>query len=123
MFVVNSFLSGNRMGKRSTKGGGRRASLFVSSESGPNPARAPPQVQTPPGEKRCRAYTRDPARTSNSGRFPGIGEKVMQEHSEIRFLHHFLRDRRGDWDEMPEGNRRYVMPGSRKQGLGHHFFT
>ena len=25
VFVVNSFLSGNRMGKRSTKGGGRRA--------------------------------------------------------------------------------------------------
>ena len=38
-FVVNSFLSGNRMGKRSTKGGARRASLFTSSESGPNPAR------------------------------------------------------------------------------------
>lgn len=90
MFVVNSFLSGNRMGKRSTKSGSLRVSLFVSSESGPNPARAP-QVQAPPGEKRCRAYTRDPARTSNSSRFPGSGEKVM--------------------------------PGSRKQGLGHHFFT
>lgn len=114
MFVVNSFLSGIRMKKRSTKSGSLRASLFVSSESGPNPARAPPQVQAPPKVR---------ARTSNSSRFPGSGEKVMQEHSEIRFLHHFLRDRRGDWDEMPEGNRRYVMPGSRKQGLGHHFFT
>ena len=61
------------MGKRSTKGGGRRA---ISSERGPNPAR-----------------------TSNSGRFPGIGEKVMQERSEMRFLHHFLRGRWGDWDE------------------------
>ena len=73
MFVVNSFLSGIRMGKRSTKGGARRASLFISSESGPNPAEA-----------------------SNSDRFPGIGEKVMQERSEMRFRHHFLRDRRGD---------------------------
>lgn len=45
----------------------------ISSESGPNPAR-----------------------TSNSGRFPGIGEKVMQERSEMRFLHHFLRGRRVD---------------------------
>mgnify|MGYP004686371805 CR=1 FL=1 len=62
MFVVNSFLSGNRMGKRSTKRGSLRASLFVSSESGPNPARAPPQVQTPP---------KVGARTSNSSRFPG----------------------------------------------------
>ena len=75
MFVVNSFLSGNRMGKRSTKSGSLRASLFVSSESGPNPAQAPPQVQTPPKVR---------ARTSNSSRFPGSGEKVMQEHSEIR---------------------------------------
>ena len=114
MFVVNSFLSGIRMKKRSTKSGSLRASLFVSSESGPNPARAPPQVQTPPKVR---------ARTSNSSRFPGSGEKVMQEHSEIRFLHHFLRDRRGDWDEMPEGNRRYVMLGSRKPEFVHHFFT
>lgn len=38
--------------KRSTKGGGRRASLFTSFESDPNSAR-----------------------TSNSGRFLGIGEK------------------------------------------------
>ena len=53
----------------------------------------------------------------------GIGEKVMQERSEKRFLHHFLRGRRGDWDEMPEGKRRYVMLGSRKPGFGHHFFT
>lgn len=52
VFVVNSFLSRNRMGKRSTKGGGRRASLFTSFESDPNSTR-----------------------TSNSGRFPGIGEK------------------------------------------------
>lgn len=73
VFVVNSFLSGNRMGKRSTKGGGRRASLFTSFESDPNSAR-----------------------TSNSGRFLGIGEKVMQERSEMRFLHHFLRGRRVD---------------------------
>ena len=100
VFVVNSFLSGIRMGKRSTKRGARRASLFISSESGPNPAEA-----------------------SNSDRFPGIGEKVMQERSEMRFRHHFLRDRRGDWDEMPEENRRYVMLGSRKSGFGHHFFT
>lgn len=70
MFVVNSFLSGIRMKKRSTKGGGHRA---ISSERGPNPA--------------C---------TSNSGCFPGIGEKVMQERSEMRFLHHFLRGRRVD---------------------------
>ena len=47
----------------------------------------------------------------------------MQERSEKRFLHHFLRDRRGDWDEMPEGNRRYVMQRSWKQGLVHHFFS
>ena len=47
----------------------------------------------------------------------------MQERSEKRFLHHFLRGRRGDWDEMPEGKRRYVMLGSRKPGFGHHFFT
>ena len=33
------FPFGNRMGKRSTKGGARRASLVISSESGPNPAR------------------------------------------------------------------------------------
>lgn len=39
------------------------------------------------------------------------------------FVHHFLRDRRGDWDEMPEGNRRYVMQRSWKQGLVHHFFS
>lgn len=73
MFVVNSFLSGIRMGKRSTKGGARRASLFTSFESDPNPAR-----------------------TSNSGRFPGMGKKVMQERSEMRFLHHFLRGRQVD---------------------------
>lgn len=80
----------------------RRAAALraISSESGPNPAEA-----------------------SNSDRFPGIGEKVMQERSEMRFRHHFLRDRRGDWDEMPEENRRYVMLGSRKSGFGHHFFT
>lgn len=94
------FPFGNRMGKRSTKGGARRASLVISSESGPNPARP-----------------------SNSDRFPGIGEKVMQERSEMRFLHHFLRGRRGDWDEMPEGERRYVMLGSRKPELVHQFFT
>ena len=35
----------------------------------------------------------------------------------------FLRDRQGDWDEMPEGNRRYVMQRSWKQGLIHHFFS
>lgn len=62
-------------------------------------------------------------RTSNSGRLPGSGGKVMQERSEKRFLHHFLRGRRVDWDEMPEGNRKYVMLGSRKPGFGHHFFT
>ena len=28
-------------------------------------------------------------RTSNSGRLPGSGGKVMQERSEKRFLHHF----------------------------------
>lgn len=38
----------------------------------------------------------NPARTSNSGRFPGMGKKVMQECSEMRFLHHFLRGRRVD---------------------------
>ncbi len=97
VFVVNSFLLGIRMKKRSTKGGAHRA---ISSERGPNPAEA-----------------------SNSDRFPGIGEKVMQERSGMRFLHHFLRGRRGDWDEMPEGERRYVMLGSRKSGFGHHFFT
>ena len=47
----------------------------------------------------------------------------MQERFEKRFLHHFLRDCRGDWDEMPEGNRRYVMQRSWKQGLVHHFFS
>ena len=47
----------------------------------------------------------------------------MQERFEKRFLHHFLRDRRGDWDEMPEGNRRYVMQRSWKQGRIHHFFS
>lgn len=47
----------------------------------------------------------------------------MQERSEMRFLHHFLRGRRGDWDEMPEGERRYVMLGSRKPELVHQFFT
>lgn len=52
VFVVNSFLFGIRMKKRSTKGGGRRASLFTSFKSNPNSAR-----------------------NSNSGRFPGIGEK------------------------------------------------
>ena len=36
---------------------------------------------------------------------------------------HFLRDRRGDLDEMPERNRRYVMQSSWKQGLVHHFFS
>lgn len=46
--------------------------------------------------RRRRTYPRDPASTSNSGRFPGIGEKVMQERSEMRFLHHFLRGRRVD---------------------------
>ena len=30
----------------------------------------------------------------------------MQERSEKRFLHHFLRGRRGDWDEMPEGKQK-----------------
>ena len=73
--------------------------------------------------RRRRANTRDPTRTSNSDRFPGIGEKVMQERSEKRFLHHFFRGRRGDWDEMPEGERRYVMLGSRKPELVHQFFT
>lgn len=53
--------------------GVRRASLFTSFESNPNSAR-----------------------TSNSGRFLGIGKKVMQERSEMRFLHHFLRGRRVD---------------------------
>lgn len=43
----------------------------------------------------------------------------MQERSEMRFLHHFLRGHRGDWDEMPEGERRYVMLGSRKPELVH----
>lgn len=72
VFVVNSFLSGIRIRGRDA----RRAVavvLLFSSESGPNPA--------------C---------TSNSGRFLGIGEKVMQERSEMRFLHHFLRGRRVD---------------------------
>lgn len=71
MFVVNSFLSGIRIRGRDAR---RVAALrAISSESGPNPAR-----------------------TSNSGRFLGIGEKVMQERSEMRFLHHFLRGRRVD---------------------------
>ena len=71
VFVVNSFLSGIRIRGRDAR---RAAAPFVhlfSFESGPNPAR-----------------------TSNSGCFPGIGEKVMHERSEKRFLHHFLRGRR-----------------------------
>lgn len=102
MWCSSSILSFRELGweREARRAAAVRASLFISSESGPNPAEA-----------------------SNSDRFPGIGEKVMQERSEMRFRHHFLRGRRGDWDEMPEENRRYVMLGSRKSGFGHHFFT
>lgn len=104
--------------KRSTKGG---APSCFSFESGPNPARPLSKVQAPPGEKpagRARAILHAPLIRALSGDW----WKVMQERSEMRFLHHFLRGRRGDWDEMPEGERRYVMLGSRKPGLGHYFF-
>lgn len=96
VFVVNSFLSGNRMGKRSTKGGARRASLFISSESGPNPALLECRSRLGVGCMLREGSASGEVRTSNSGRFPGIGEKVMQERSEMRFLHHFLRGRRVD---------------------------
>ena len=102
MWCSSSILSFLELGweREARRAAALRASLFTSFESGPNPA--------------C---------TSNSGSFPGIGEKVMKERSEKRFLHHFLRGRRGDWDEMPEGERRYVMLGSRKPEFVHHFFT
>lgn len=51
MFVVNSFLSGIRMKKRSTKDDGPSCFSFISSESDPNPARTVTysvQVQAPP---------------------------------------------------------------------------
>lgn len=72
MWCSSSILSFRKIGwEREAR---RVAALrAISSESGPNPVR-----------------------TSNSGRFPGIGEKVMQERSEMRFLHHFLRGRRVD---------------------------
>ena len=38
---------------------------------------------------RCRLCCGFGRRTSNSGRLPGSGGKVMQERSEKRFLHHF----------------------------------
>lgn len=63
VFVVNSFLPGIR--KRCTKG-----------------HHAPSCISFHLNAARVR-------RTSNSGRLPGSGGKVMQERTEKRFLHHF----------------------------------
>ena len=71
--------------KRCTKG--RHAPSCISFHL--NAARmrcAPIQFARVLGCRLCCGFGR---RTSNSGRLPGSGGKVMQERSEKRFLHHF----------------------------------
>ena len=75
MLVVNSFLSGIRMMGREARRAAVPFVLLFPFERGPNSVR--PWMQDPPqaGCMLREGSASGGARTSNSGRFPGIGEK------------------------------------------------
>ena len=110
MFVANSFSFGIMIRRRDARRGEAPFVHLFSSERGPDAVR-PDSVPQVGCVLRYKLYRKDEwmlseksasggACTSNPGRLPGSGGKVMQERTEMRFLHHFSRGRWVDWNEM-----------------------
>ena len=72
---------------------GRRRPSCISFHLNAARIRCAPRVRLVRVRIRMQTPLRVRAHTSNPGRLPGSGGKVMQERSEKRFLHHFPRGR------------------------------